>query len=72
MILTILSGLIILFFGKEENLILAITMLAMGLIFFPLMYFIIKRSLKAVETNVKINKNAVLHFNFSMKSIRSK
>lgn len=65
MILTILSGLIILFFGKEENLILAITMLAMGLIFFPLMYFIIKRSLKkAVETNVKINKNAVLHFQF--------
>ena len=41
MIITILSGLTIWIFGQDEDFVLAVTMLAMGVIFFPLMFWII-------------------------------
>ncbi|HON63682.1 MAG TPA: hypothetical protein PK840_02250 [Bacilli bacterium] len=65
MIITILSGLTIWIFGQDEDFVLAVTMLAMGVIFFPLMFWIIKKNLKrAVDANVKVNQNAVLTFRF--------
>lgn len=65
MIVTIVSGLVLLLFGESEDFILSLAMIGLGLVFFPLMYLFIKKSLKkAVETNVRVNKDAVLNYQF--------